>query len=169
MASFEGLFAAAAEYTRQRGISLSGQVGWGNNGTVWRTSRWSALKIHRLEDSYRREVEAYIRIGDAETIAGLSVPNLVDHDAKLLAIEMKIVKPPFLLDFASAYPIETAPQFPPEVMAEWLADKREQFGTDWPKAAAAIREVERRFGLRMLDVHPANIMLHPVRPDRQGP
>jgi hypothetical protein len=53
-------------------------------------------------------------------------------------------------------------------MAEWLAEKREQFGLDWGKAAAAIRDLERRFGLRMTDVHPANIMLHPIRPERSA-
>ena len=90
------------------------------------------------------------------------------HDVKLRAIEMSIVRPPMILDFASAYPIESAPRFPEEIMVEWLAEKREQFGSDWPKAAAAIREMERRFGLRMLDVHPGNIMLGPVRPERGG-
>jgi hypothetical protein len=129
----------------------------------------NAVKVHRLDDSYRRELVAYKRLGEEGVVACLAVPRLRGHDDSLRVIEMTVVVPPFLLDFASAYPIESSPHFPPEVMAEWLADKREQFGPDWPKAAAAIREVERRFGLRMLDVHPANIMLHPVRGNRRGP
>ena len=49
-------------------------------------------------------------------------------------------------------------------MEHWLAEKLEQFERDWPKAAAAIRALERDFDLRMLDVHPGNIMLHPINP-----
>jgi hypothetical protein len=118
-------------------------LGWGNNGTVWFTSRATALKINRQRDSFLRELEAYRRIGGPGLVAGLEVPRLVDHDRTLPALEMSIVTPPFIFDFASAYPIESAPQFPPEIMAEWLAEKKDQFGPDWPKAAAAIRELER--------------------------
>jgi hypothetical protein len=150
-------------------LTLIAELGWGNNGTVWQTSRRSALKVHRLEETYQRELQAYRRIGLTRTIAGLWVPNLIQHEDRLRALELSIVEPPFILDFASACRADSAPRFPPEVMAEWLTEKREQFGTDWPRAAVALRELERTFDLRMLDVHPANIMLHPVRPDRQGP
>jgi hypothetical protein len=75
----------------------------------------------------------------------------------LLAIEMTMATPPFVLDFASAYPVHEAPDFPPEIMDEWIEHKREQFGRNWPRVALILREFERDFGLRLLDVHPGNI------------
>jgi hypothetical protein len=86
---------------------------------------------------------------------------LIDHDDALLAIEMTIVEPPFVLDFASAYPVAEAPEFPPEVLEHWLAEKQEQFGALWPRAAAVIRALERDHGLRLTDVHPGNIRFGP--------
>ena len=69
---------------------------------------------------------------------------------------MTIVKPPFLLDFASAYLDGTAPVFPDHVMQEWLADKQEQFGDNWPQAASVLAGL-RRYGIQMTDIHPGNI------------
>jgi hypothetical protein len=138
-------------------------LGEGNNGIVWSTSRFTAIKTNRHQGPYQREIMSYMRLDGTAEVAGLAVPILVDWDDDLLIIEMTIVQPPCMLDFASAYPIESAPRFPDEIMAEWLAEKREQFGADWPRAAAAMRELERDYGLRMTDVHPGNIMLHPIR------
>jgi hypothetical protein len=46
-------------------------------------------------------------------------------------VEMEIVQPPFVLDFAGAY-LDRRPDFPEDVYAEWQAEKAEQFGDDWP-------------------------------------
>jgi hypothetical protein len=42
------------------------------------------------------------------------------------------------------------------VLTDWFAEKREQFGDDWPKAVAVLRALE-RLGISMTDVHPGNI------------
>ena len=34
-------------------------------------------------------------------VAGFAIPTLIDHDDELLALEMQIVFPPFVVDFAS--------------------------------------------------------------------
>jgi hypothetical protein len=36
-------------------------------------------------------------------VAGFAVPQLIHHDDRLWVVEMGIVSPPFVLDFAGAY------------------------------------------------------------------
>ena len=69
---------------------------------------------------------------------------------------MTIVKPPFLLDFAGAY-LDRAPDFPPEVIDEWREQKAEQFGDRWPDVIAVLEFLKSRYGIHLLDIHPANI------------
>lgn len=151
----------AEQYTAARGQHLAERLGAGNDGSVWMTSRRAALKVHRQFARYRREVQAYERLAGVNTVAGHALPHMIDHDDMLLAIEMTTVEPPFVLDFASAYPVAEAPEFPPEVLERWLAEKQEQFGALWPRAAAVIRALERDHGLRLTDVHPGNIRFAP--------
>ncbi|MFM9997182.1 MAG: hypothetical protein ACKVU4_15445 [Phycisphaerales bacterium] len=119
------------------------------------------MKINRQFARYRRELHAYRVLAGVERIAGHGVPQLIDSADTLLAIEMTVVEPPFVLDFASAYPVAEAPEFPPEVMQDWLAEKQEQFGEDWPRAAGVIAALEREYGLRLTDIHPGNIRFRP--------
>jgi hypothetical protein len=92
------------QYCRRHTITVSAPLGFGKDGTVWRTSVGTALKIHLLAESYATEVRAYIRLRerDIEAIAGFQIPFLLDFEHDLFAIEMSIVSPPYLLDFASA-------------------------------------------------------------------
>jgi hypothetical protein len=59
---------------------------------------------------------------------------------------MTIVRPPFLLDFASAY-LDKAPDCPPEVIEEWRAEKAEQFGANWARVEALLDEAQSRYSL----------------------
>lgn len=79
------------------------KVGGGVNGLVYYTSRGSAVKILSLQESFERELKAYRRIEAAglESICGFTIPHLLGHSHKLQIVEMTIVQPPFLLDFAS--------------------------------------------------------------------
>jgi hypothetical protein len=81
--------------------------------------------------------------------------EMLRHDDSLGVIEMSIVKPPFVLDFASAQ-IDQPFDFPEDVMTERFAEKREQFGADWSKAVVVLRALE-QMGIYMTDVHPGNI------------
>ena len=118
-----------------------------------------AVKFFTRSDAYVRELQAYLLIQSAGIgeILGHQVPELIRHDDELQAIEMSVVQPPFLLDFAGAYPEDEAPDFPPEVWEEWRADKAEQFGDRWPDAERVIDEFRKRVGLVLLDVNPGNI------------
>lgn len=43
---------------------------------------------------------------------------------------MDIVSPPFLLDFGKAY-LDVPPDYSPEAIADWEAERREIFGDRW--------------------------------------
>ena len=72
-----------------------------------------------------------------------------------LALEMTIVMPPFVLDFAGAY-LDFPPEFSDEIWAEWEDKNREQFGDDWPMAQTILSEL-RDLGIHMHDPSPNNI------------
>jgi hypothetical protein len=68
---------------------------------------------------------------------------------------MTIVDRPFVLDFAAVY-LEKRPEFPPEIWAEWEAEKREQFEDRWPIVLEILNAFE-EIGMYLTDVSPANI------------
>src|SRR2546423_7425129 len=98
------LVARFEQYCRRRNIAPGALLGQGKDGSVWQTDCPSAVKIHLQAELYTREVQAYIRLAerDIAAIAGFNIPKLIGADDDLLAIEMSIVFPPYLLDFASA-------------------------------------------------------------------
>ena len=68
---------------------------------------------------------------------------------------MTIVERPFVLDFAAAY-LDRRPEFPPEIWAEWEAEKREQFEGRWPIVEDILNSFE-EIGMYLMDVSAANI------------
>ena len=99
----------------------------------------------------------YERLRDAgvSEILEFNVPQLIRFDDELRIIEMSIVTRPFVLDFAGAW-LDTPPDFPDETWAEWEAEKREQFGTLWPRVQAVLEALE-ALDIHMVDVSPSNI------------
>ena len=84
-----------------------------------------------------------------------AVPALLDYDDKLWVIVMTVVPRPFVLDFAGAF-LDQSPGFSDEVLADWQAEKLEQFGSRWFEVQAILRDLE-SLGIFMIDVHPNNI------------
>lgn len=89
-------------------------------------------------------------------IRGHAVPVLCDTEDSLCVIEMEIVEPPYILDFAKAT-IDVPPDFPPEVMREWLHRKSQDFGPHWPAVVAIMDELRNRYGVHLTDLNPGNI------------
>jgi hypothetical protein len=156
----------AREYAQANGLTLGKELGFGVHGIVvvtesagepGRPARQSALKAHQRETEYLRERDVYLRLQDhqVERIRGCEVPQLIDYNDHLWILEMTIVTRPFVLDFGGAY-LDHAPDFSDEVMADWRAEKIEQFGKRWPEAEAILRILE-TYGIFMIDVHPNNI------------
>lgn len=154
----EDMLRRSREYAQCHALRPDRRLGFGKDGTVWKTDRGMALKVFRHVEPFQREVAAYARLAErgALDVNGHRTPQVERVDAELLAIEMTIVARPFVLDFASAYLDGDAPEFPEQVMEEWLVHKKEEFGSNWPKAVGVLAAL-RRLGVHMTDVHPGNI------------
>jgi len=150
------------EYIRRVQIQLGARLGSGVHGIVFAgqsqaSGGWSALKVHQSTTGYERERDVYLKLRQLNVfmIHGCNLPILLNHDDALGVIEMSIVTRPFVLDFAGAY-LEDAPIFTEELMAEWRAEKREQFGSRWPDVQIILSELA-NLGIEMVDVNPGNL------------
>lgn len=124
---------------------------------MYSTSRQSAIKVFRHERLFQRERDVYQRLTERHVvrILGFDVPQLVGFDNDLWVVEMTIVSPPFVLDFAGAY-LDQKPDYPPEVLADWMEEKAEQFDERWSKVQAIMWAFS-KLGVFLADVKPGNI------------
>ena len=156
-----GLWEEAIEHARQyaanRGRQLTQELGRGYDGIVFATDRQTALKALRYEPLFLRERDVYLRLQEhgIDEVQGCNVPRLVAWDDMQWVIEIEIVKPPFVLDFAGAY-LDQKPDFPTSVMRRWLREKQSQFGPNWPRVQTIMATL-RRYGIYLADVKPGNI------------
>jgi hypothetical protein len=137
------------------------ELGFGLDGIVVSTDRQSAVKSLRYEPLYVRERNVYLRLQSRNVteVMGFEIPRLVGFDDDLWIVEMTIVSPPFVLDFAGAA-LDRRPQYPDDVLTEWQAEKAEQFGDRWP----TVRLIMSSFaglGIYLSDVKPGNIEFPP--------
>lgn len=125
---------------------------------MWQTSTRNAIKVFAGRDPFDRELAVYLRLHERAVIevCGHEVPRFIACDDALLVIEMSIVTPPYILDFAGAYVDAARPDFPPEVLEEWEAERREMFGANWKTARLIIARFE-ALGIILNDIHPGNI------------
>lgn len=120
----------------------------------------SALKVHAEKTAYLRERDAYLRLHkhDVNRVQGLAVPRLLGMDDELFIIEMALVHPPFMLDFGGAYLDNPANHMSdPNIRANWIEEKQEQFGENWQKVIEILAEMEERYAIYIADVNPGNI------------
>ena len=116
----------ASRYAVDHALALGIQMGFGVHGSVWGTARKSAVKAYAPSSRhYAIERDIYLRLEERSVseVRGFHVPQLLGFDNELWVIEMSIVRPPFVLDFAGAY-LDERPDYPEETWAEWEADKR---------------------------------------------
>ncbi len=149
-------------YAARRQLDLAETLGSGKDGIVLVAKHKTkpgdaAVKILRFEEPYWREKRAYQRLATSATttVLGFNVPELIDFDDGLLALEMTIVRRPFVLDFAAAY-LDRRPEFPEDVWTTWEEEKREQFEERWPAVQEIVAAFE-RLGIYLLDLSPGNI------------
>jgi hypothetical protein len=161
MADNSQLLVRATHYANSRGIQLVGKdlLGYGSDGTVWQTSRRTALKALHRQKTYELELESYRRLKDAgiRKIGMFEVPRLEDFDVAEFILEISIVQPPYLLDFGKVYL-----DFPPtylydeQMMANAHEEWIERFGTRWSKVHHAMKMLE-QLGIYYYDPRPGNI------------
>lgn len=156
--SHSEVFGRALRFAAQNGLVLEDDLGFGVHGVVWSTDQKSVVKVHGAQRLYyERERDVYLRLREhnVRNVLGFHVPRLWKFDDDLMAIEIAIVRPPFVLDFAGAY-LDEMPDFSLEVWAEWEAEKQDQFGEHWNTARAVVTAF-RRWGIYLSDVSPSNI------------
>jgi hypothetical protein len=141
-------------------LELSTPLGHGQDGAVWRSSRNSAVKALERVENYRIEKECYQRFlaKQATSLEGFEIPKLIGVDDDLRVIEMRIVTPPFLLDFAKAW-LDAPKEWPEGVLEDWESDRSEMFDGEprWSKVKELLAALE-SFGIYYYDVKPGNIM-----------
>jgi hypothetical protein len=120
----DSLVLRANRYIERRGRTIRHELGFGIDGIVFSPTCQSAIKVLRYEPLYVRERDVYLRLQEScvTNIKGFDVPYMTDYDDELWVVEMSIVSPPFVLDFAGAY-LDRAPDFPDEIMEDWRAEK----------------------------------------------
>ena len=134
-------------------------LGWGVGGAVFVSPvATNAVKVHLHVEGFERELSAYRRLRRRKVIEvlGLSVPRLVKYSSRLRVIEMSMVKPPYLLDFANAR-LDKPPDFPPETMQLWWDTLQERFGDRYGFVRSVYRELAKRHRIYYLDFKPGNI------------
>ena len=158
----DALLEAAQSYADKHRLTLAEPLGSGIDGSVWVLRSAvnpydTAVKIHRGVATFWREVRCYERLREKGIfhLRGFVVPRLVEIDVDLLAIEITIVSPPFLLDFASAH-LDAPPDFPEDAWEDWRAEKEEQFGERWETVDALLNDLK-MLGIHLLDPSPSNI------------
>ena len=156
------LLEAARGYAVQQHLALAERLGSGIDGSVWTLKSETnpldtAVKIHRGTATFWREVRCYERLRERgiSHVRGFVAPQMIRFEADLLALEMTVVSPPFLLDFASAY-LDAPPDFPEEVWEEWRTDKAEQFGERWETVDAVLNTLK-ILDIYLLDPSPSNL------------
>jgi hypothetical protein len=149
-------------FADSNGISLHREepFGYGMDGTIWRTSRHSVIKTFEKDRNFEDELECYRRFEAAEidSISGFAVPELLEVDSELKVVEISIVRPPFLLDFGKVY-LDIPPPYwdDGEIMANWHAEGRENFGKRWATVMSLVRTLE-SYGIYYVDPKPGNVM-----------
>lgn len=152
----------ALAYAESRRIELGDNLGFGVDGSVWllyskdRNHPW-AVKLFRTGKPYQRERDCYLRLAEraVESVRGFAIPAHLHHDDDWLAVEMTIVRPPYLLDFAGAL-LDEPFDFQEETWEAWEMDRMEKFEDRWPEVRKVMSELE-WLGIYLSDMHPGNI------------
>ena len=146
-----------AEYAARYSCATENCLGFGYDGLVISTNRQSAIKGFRYQLLHDRERDVYQRLAELGIfkVRGFNVPRLLRFDYELQCVEMTIVRPPFVLDFAGAY-LDFPPEYATDVLANWREEKAEQFGDNWPEVQRIMREFA-AMGIFLADVKPGNI------------
>lgn len=159
---FSALLRRINQYAAQHGLIIHERLGHGIDGIVFKAecqseAMFSALKAYWQGRSFTQQLRAYLRLREhgVSTIRGSNVPQLIAFDDDLQVLEMTIVTPPYILDFAKAT-LDRGPDFSEEVLADWQAAKAEEFGSRWPEVQAILRALE-AIGVFMNDASPRNI------------
>jgi hypothetical protein len=162
MLSDDQLFERAVEYCKSRNIRILRQdcLGYGSDGTVWRSSLPTAVKVLHRPEVFAIELECYERLKRAgvNKINGLNVPMLEGSSQALQVIEIQLVKPPYLLDFGKArIDGDLRRMYDRQLMNNAKHEWRERFPKRWQQVAGVLAVLRKQFGIHYLDPKLGNI------------
>jgi hypothetical protein len=150
----------ANRYGRKAQIEIRFDVplGSGTDGAVWKSNRETAVKVFERQANYTIELECYKRLATAgvTAIGRFSVPRLIGYDDELWVLEITIVEPPFIIDFAKSY-LDRPPDYSAEVLADDEERNREVFEDRWREVKSLLWAL-RQHGIYYMDPKPGNIM-----------
>ena len=133
-------------------------LGSGAEGFVFPSPSATAVKVFTYKEKFDHELAAYERLLEhkAFDIRGFAVPQLIKSDSQLLVIEMTLVEPPFILDFAQSV-LDDPKDFPEEVVEEWWERVADDFGDRFPVVQELFYELQHKYGIYYYDLAPRNI------------
>lgn len=146
-------------YSQARNRAIQKPLGEGIDGNVWQTDKKTAAKVCIRRNNYENERECYrlfLHKGITD-IHGFAVPRLFDFDDRLMAIEIAIVQPPFILDFGKVYLNRPPSYFTEEMRQDTRRELEELWGSHWPVIRKLLSRLE-SLGIYYLDARPKNIL-----------
>jgi hypothetical protein len=148
----------AERYAARRLSRVVGTLGAGKDGTVFQMTRSAAVKIHDRSDAFTQELSIYLRLHEckASFCAGFKMPRLLGFAEDLNAIEMTIVHPPYVVDFASAV-LDRPYDFNEDTLDYWHEKIRDQFDDRATDAMYLVEQLGEQFGVYLYDIHRHNI------------
>jgi len=132
-------------------------LGCGHQGYVFSTSRATAVKVFGSVDPYNRELLAYRRLDEhnVSEVLGFAVPRLIACDDSLSVIEMTMVQPPYVLDFASAELDDDSDI--PGGEDQWMEELEQLFGDRQQAVIDLYFRLRDKFGVCHKDLTPRNV------------
>lgn len=133
-------------------------LGNGVDGWVFSEGGSTAIKVLRYDEKFDRELAAYERLAehDVTAVQGFAVPKLMGSHRGLRVVEMSIVRPPFLLDFAGAR-VDEELDFDDEIMEQKWSDLEEMFGSRISVVRDVFFELSVKYGVFYYDFTVKNL------------
>lgn len=137
------------------------RLGFGQDGEVYRAHPASVLKVFAEARLFEAEWNAYLLLEEAAVleVSGHAVPVLLRTDFTLRVLQLTMVQPPFVLDFARASLGERSERrWPAHVWNERMAEWQTRFRPhQWPKVLEVREALGAAAGVWVEDLHQGNI------------
>ncbi|WP_437203265.1 hypothetical protein [Planctomicrobium sp. SH664] len=154
----ENMKARMQSYCKRRDMQPGDKLGHGQDGNVYSTNRRTAVKVFKYDELFRRELQVYQRLTERQVfqVEGFAVPRLLGSNAELHVIEMEVVQPPFVVDFAGAY-LDRPPDFySQEDLEDFEREAMERFGNHWDTVQSILATFQ-GYGIWLMDLKIDNI------------
>lgn len=133
-------------------------AGFGQDGNVFLSPAGTAVKVLETYDQFDRELACFERLaehGVTLLASRFEVPVLLGSERDIRVIEMTLVRPPFLLDFAGCSLDE--PRIEDEHLIEHWEKLEEMWGERFGVVQELYNELILKHGIYYYDFHKGNL------------